>query len=68
MAPFLEEVSGFSRPTLGLPLFVFGVAAAIRDFAAGPIASAAVGLALLAVVLSAMASAGQTKAGAVIGW
>ncbi|WP_176735474.1 MFS transporter [Actinacidiphila rubida] len=72
VAPFLEKISGFPQSSLSVLLFVFGVAAAIGNFAAGPLAdrwpvvSAAAGLSILALVLLAMTFAGRTEVGAVV--
>jgi DHA1 family inner membrane transport protein len=73
VAPFLENVSGVAHSSLSIVLFVFGVAAAVGNFIAGPLAdrwpagSAAVGLSVLAVVLLLMTFAGRTETGAIIG-
>lgn len=72
VAPFLEDVSGFSPSTISLLLLGFGAAAAVGNFIAGPIADRWLGpallggLALLAATLSAMTVTGQTRSGAVI--
>jgi len=72
VASFLERISGFASNSVPLLLFVFGIAAAIGTFAAGPPtdrwprATLVVGLAVLAVVLGAMAWTGETRVGAVI--
>jgi DHA1 family inner membrane transport protein len=73
VAPFLETITKVPASNLSALLFVFGIAAAVGTFVAGPVGdkwpvgSAAVGLSILAVVLLVMTFVAGSPAAAIVG-